>query len=89
MSAWFDYDEWQWRFEYATCPLGTQHLWWLVHTLDLITVGAILATVVLSVLSSAGIDLDKILVKQPAKNVVVEAKVLKTESKKGEGQKKS
>ncbi|RKU43721.1 hypothetical protein DL546_004356 [Coniochaeta pulveracea] len=89
VSAWFDYDEWQWRFEYATCPLGTQHLWWLVHTLDLITVGAILATVVLSVLSSAGIDLDKILVKQPAKNVVVEAKVLKTESKKGEGQKKS
>lgn len=75
LSAWFDEEEWQWRFEYATCPLGTQHLWWLVHILDLVTVLAILATGVLAALSSAGVDVDKMLVKQPAKNVVVEVKL--------------
>lgn len=36
LSAWFDEDTWEWRFEYATCALGTQHLWWAVHITDLI-----------------------------------------------------
>lgn len=49
LSAWFDEDTWEWRFEYATCPLGTQHLWWLVHILDLITVVLVGATAVLAV----------------------------------------
>jgi hypothetical protein len=89
VSAWFDYDEWQWRFEYATCPLGTQHLWWLVHILDLIAIGAILATVVLSALSSAGIDVEKMLVKEPAKNVVVEAKAPNGDLKEAKVQEKS
>ena len=41
LSAWFDEELQEWRFEYSTCPLGRQHLWWAVHVLDLaiVTVG--------------------------------------------------
>ncbi|PSR75414.1 hypothetical protein BD289DRAFT_352238, partial [Coniella lustricola] len=43
LSAWFDEDSWEWRFEYAECALGTQHIWWAVHILDLVTVVAVVA----------------------------------------------
>lgn len=39
LSLWFDEETWDWRFEFSNCGLGTQHLWWIVHILDLITVG--------------------------------------------------
>lgn len=39
MSLWFDEDTWDWKFEFVNCPLGTQHIWWIVHILDLITLG--------------------------------------------------
>ncbi|EKD18070.1 hypothetical protein MBM_03842 [Drepanopeziza brunnea f. sp. 'multigermtubi' MB_m1] len=39
MSLWFDEETWDWRFEFANCGLGIQHIWWLIHILDLITVG--------------------------------------------------
>lgn len=39
MSLWFDEEEWDWRFEFVNCGLGTQHIWWLVHIVDLITLG--------------------------------------------------
>jgi hypothetical protein len=42
-SAWFDYDIWEWKTAYSTCPLGTQHKWWAVHVLDIITFGLFLA----------------------------------------------
>ncbi|CAK7241778.1 MAG: hypothetical protein STHCBS139747_003249 [Sporothrix thermara] len=42
LSAWFDEDAWEWRFEFATCALGRQHWWWAVHVVDLITVGVLL-----------------------------------------------
>ncbi|CAK7231377.1 hypothetical protein SBRCBS47491_007910 [Sporothrix bragantina] len=42
LSAWFDEDAWEWRFEYATCALGKQHWWWAVHVVDLVTVGVLL-----------------------------------------------
>ena len=38
LSAWFDDGVHEWRFEYSTCSLGRQHLWWAVHILDLATV---------------------------------------------------
>lgn len=41
LSAWFDEDSWEWRFEYAECALGTQHIWWTVHIVDLITIVAV------------------------------------------------
>lgn len=59
LSVWFDREAWQWRFEYATCPLGTQHLWWVVHILDLVVVVAALAYGVIAVLSAAGVDVEK------------------------------
>ena len=43
LSAWFDFDNGTWEFEISMCPLGTQHMWWFVHVLDIIAlVGGIL-----------------------------------------------
>jgi hypothetical protein len=42
LSLWFDEDAWDWKFEFTTCGLGTQHIWWLVHILDLVTLGVML-----------------------------------------------
>jgi hypothetical protein len=39
MSLWFDEETWDWRFEFVNCKLGTQHIWWVVHIVDLITLG--------------------------------------------------
>ncbi|KAL8670604.1 MAG: hypothetical protein Q9168_004866 [Polycauliona sp. 1 TL-2023] len=39
LSAWFDEKSRRWQFEYSTCSLGVQHIWWAVHILDLITIG--------------------------------------------------
>ncbi|KZF24494.1 hypothetical protein L228DRAFT_245440 [Xylona heveae TC161] len=36
LSGWFDTDIGEWRFEYKTCPLGKQHIWWAVQVLQLI-----------------------------------------------------
>lgn len=43
LSAWYDRGKGRWQFEYSTCALGTQHIWWAVHIVDIITVGSILA----------------------------------------------
>ncbi|AEO69798.1 904bb10c-2d28-4328-a8b0-09d66c0000c2 [Thermothielavioides terrestris] len=59
LSVWFDEASWEWKAEYATCPLGKQHLWWVVHILDLVVVVGILLLVFTAVLSVAGIDVDK------------------------------
>ena len=39
LSLWFDEESWDWRFEFVNCALGTQHIWWVVHIVDLITLG--------------------------------------------------
>lgn len=59
LSIWFDEASWEWKTEYATCPLGTQHLWWFVHILDLIVVIGIVLFAVAMVLSALGFDVDK------------------------------
>jgi hypothetical protein len=38
-SLWFDEETWDWRFEFVNCGLGRQHFWWVVHIVDLITIG--------------------------------------------------
>ena len=38
LSAWFDPNVREWKYQYATCTLGSQHIWWAVHVLDIITV---------------------------------------------------
>ena len=39
LSAWFDEDQGQWKYEYETCMLGVQHIWWAAHILTIIEVG--------------------------------------------------
>jgi hypothetical protein len=48
LSLWFDEETWDWRFEFANCRMGKQHLWWVVHVLDLITIGVGLAYAILT-----------------------------------------
>lgn len=69
LSAWFDEESWEWRIEYATCPLGQQHLWWIVHILDLTVVLGILLRILAAVLSAAGVDVDKAVVEAVTKGV--------------------
>jgi hypothetical protein len=38
LSAWFNMDTSMWEFEYSTCALGVQHIWWAIHILDLVVV---------------------------------------------------
>lgn len=59
LSAWFDEDSWQWRFEYAECPLGTQHLWWAVHIMDLIAVALGCVYAVTSIIPQEKKSVDK------------------------------
>lgn len=54
LSAWFDEDSWEWRFEYAECALGTQHIWWAVHILDLVAVVLVCVYGVLSAAAAVG-----------------------------------
>ncbi|GIZ41874.1 hypothetical protein CKM354_000516300 [Cercospora kikuchii] len=39
LSAWWDQGKQEWKFEYASCQAGVQHIWWAVHVADLITLG--------------------------------------------------
>lgn len=42
LSAWFDWDSMEWRFEYGACELGVQHLWWGTYiTLFIAVVGGV------------------------------------------------
>jgi len=36
LSAWFDVNHGMWKFEYATCALGKQHIWWAIHIVDIV-----------------------------------------------------
>lgn len=38
LSAWFDREWDAWRFEYATCVIGVQHIWWAGHVLALVEI---------------------------------------------------
>ena len=38
LSAWFDPATREWQFDYSTCSLGKQHVWWAIHILDVFTV---------------------------------------------------
>ncbi|KAL9102464.1 MAG: hypothetical protein Q9163_002394 [Psora crenata] len=37
LSAWYDSRAKRWEFEYSTCALGTQHIWWTIHIFDVVT----------------------------------------------------
>ncbi|KAK3309318.1 uncharacterized protein B0T15DRAFT_515212 [Chaetomium strumarium] len=59
LSVWFDEAAWEWKAEYATCPLGKQHFWWVVHVLDVIVVAGILLYGLATVFSAVGFDVDE------------------------------
>jgi hypothetical protein len=52
LSLWFDEEIWDWRFEFANCRLGKQHIWWVVHILDLVTIGVGIVYGVLSLVEN-------------------------------------
>ncbi|KAH7313696.1 hypothetical protein B0I35DRAFT_435687 [Stachybotrys elegans] len=58
LSLWFDQETWEWKFEYADCPLGTQHFWWLTHILILIAVVGMVLYGLFAGLGAIGFDLD-------------------------------
>ena len=45
LSGWFDLEAGIWQFEYSTCALGTQHIWWGVHILDVVTTAVLIVVV--------------------------------------------
>jgi len=36
LSGWCHQEDGQWRFEYARCMLGVQHIWWGVHVFAIV-----------------------------------------------------
>lgn len=56
LSAWFDEDSWEWHYEFDQCALGTQHIWWAAHIMDLITLvfGCVYAVMSILVPSKKG-----------------------------------
>lgn len=42
LSLWFDHNKGEWKVEYSTCLLGTPHIWWAAHVLDIVTVLVVL-----------------------------------------------
>ena len=64
LSVWFDEEEWEWKAEYATCPMGTQHLWWVVHFMDFFVILGAVALAGAGVAGSVfGVDVDKAVVR--------------------------
>ncbi|KAK1778293.1 hypothetical protein QBC45DRAFT_414538 [Copromyces sp. CBS 386.78] len=64
LSVWFDEEEWEWKAEYATCPMGTQHLWWVVHFMDIFVIlGAVLLAAAGVAGSLFGVDVDRAIVR--------------------------
>ncbi|RGP75713.1 cell division control dna repair exonuclease [Fusarium sporotrichioides] len=58
LSLWFDQETWEWKFEYATCPLGNQVFWWFTHIWDVCVVVWVALYAVLSNLEARGVDVD-------------------------------
>ena len=44
LSAWFDVENEKWVFEYESCALGKQHIWWAVHILNIVALVACIYT---------------------------------------------
>ncbi|KAF7562473.1 hypothetical protein G7046_g1660 [Stylonectria norvegica] len=58
LSLWFDKETWEWKFEYAECPLGTQHYWWFVHLFDFGVLVWVVLYGVMKWLVATGVDVD-------------------------------
>jgi hypothetical protein len=61
LSLWFDEETWEWKSSFVNCALGTQHIWWAVHIVDLILVVVIAISLLIAILSNlnlAQLDVD-------------------------------
>lgn len=47
LSAWFDFEEGEWKYDIQMCKAGVQHFWWAVHVVDLITLVVAMVSVML------------------------------------------
>lgn len=52
VSAWWDDAASEWKFDYASCEAGVQHIWWAVHVIDLVTLGIGIAGLLVLALES-------------------------------------
>ena len=52
LSAWYDGATRRWRFEYSSCMVGVQHIWWAVHIIDLLALLSIIILLTFLSLSS-------------------------------------
>lgn len=43
LTLWFDFAVGEWEYAVTMCPLGTQHIWWGIHVLDIITLLGVFA----------------------------------------------
>ena len=49
LSGHFDGNTTEWLFDYSTCSVGIQHIWWAVHVVDIVVVGISLIVAWISV----------------------------------------
>ena len=56
ISAWFEAEKGEWRFEVSRCSIGVQHWWWAAHALALVTIvmGLVLGMVEISTWIASG-----------------------------------
>ncbi|XHG06679.1 hypothetical protein AWENTII_009866 [Aspergillus wentii] len=54
LSLWFDSDPAvnEWKYEITMCAAGVQHIWWVVHVIDLVAFVVLLVYLVLAALDS-------------------------------------
>ena len=45
LSAWYDFDVGEWKYDIQMCRFGVQHIWWAVHVIDLIALLAIVVNI--------------------------------------------
>ncbi|KMU80180.1 hypothetical protein CISG_08288 [Coccidioides immitis RMSCC 3703] len=55
LSLWFDADPsvMEWKYDIITCQLGVQHIWWIVHIAAVITLGMLMAWLILCLADGA------------------------------------
>ena len=73
LSIWFDTRQTvnEWRYEITLCAAGVQHVWWVVHVIDIVTVAVLLVYLVsgwgVGSPSSSPLKLEKVDTKEKAK----------------------
>lgn len=49
LSAWFDFEAGEWAYDIQMCKFGVQHIWWAVHIIDLVAIGSLLLSGLLTI----------------------------------------